>query len=413
MSFLANFSKADWINAERGKVYPRLFLGLFLLLGCAWVFGLHEKLSPGEGAIVTDFINVYAAGQAIHESNPAKAYDWDSQKNRQDQIKQRLNAGRTVEPVETNIPWLYPPMFLVVAWLAAFLPYWWALLAYSALGFAAYMAALRKLAPPNTESLWALAAFPGVFINLFAGQNGTITASLMAAGLFLLDTAPVAAGMAFGALSYKPHFFVLIPLVLLVGRYWKALAATSVSAVLYAGLSTFAFGADSWQAFFQSSSQAADLLRFDADRWFGILHSVFSAARALGGSIEAAYVIQVIVSIGAVLALLEIWNNRLTSLAVRGTALAAAALLISPYSFVYDQVLLAIPIALLAGQGLKSGFLPYEKILLLALWLLPFLVQDSNAHFALPLTPPLLIALMVVCWRRGRGESGVKPVQIK
>jgi alpha-1,2-mannosyltransferase len=408
MSFLSCLSQGNFLDRERVKVYPRIFLVLFILLGGAWASGLHEKLRPDEGAFVTDFINVYAAGVAAHEGSPSKAYDWDAQKNREDQIKQRLNNGRNSEPDEGNVPWLYPPMFLALAWLVAFLPYWGALVAYAAAGLIAYGAALRKLAPPHNEALWALAAFPGVFINLFAGQNGAITTALMAAGLFLLDTSPIAAGLFFGALSYKPHFFVLIPLVLFIGRYWKALAATLASACVYAGLSYLVFGADSWRAFFQSSSYASGLLGQDTDRWLGILHSVFSAVRVYGGSIETAFFIQGIVTLSAIMALLGMWERRSTSLAVRGASLAAAALLISPYSFVYDQVLLAIPIALLAREGLRNGFMPYEKTLLLALWLLPFLVQDSSGGFALPLTPPLLIGLMVVCWRRGKKDSSIQ-----
>ena len=390
---------------SRVRGYPRLFLCFYVLLGVAWVSGLHEKLMPHEGAFVTDFVNVYTAGVVVHEGRPAGAYDWGEQKNRQDKLTQSVSKADSSIQDSGFIPWLYPPMFLGIAWLVAFFPYFIALGVYSVLGFVAFGATLRKLAPQYKETKWALAAFPGVFINLFSGQNGFITTALLAAGLFLLEESPIVAGIAFGALSYKPHFFALIPLVLIVGRYWKALASTLVSAALCAGLSLIVFGFESWQAFASGlAATRTNILEIGTDRWLGILHSVFSMVRVLGGGVQTAYAIQTIVAGCAVLDLLWIWSRKSSSLAVRGASLAAALLLASPYSFVYDQVLLAIPIALLARQGIQNGFLSYEKTFLFALWLLPFLVQDSGKNFMFPLTPPMLIGLMWVCWRRMRVE---------
>ncbi len=404
MFLITTLKSGDWLNLRRVRAYPRIFLLVSALVGVAWISGLHEKMRPGEGVVTTDFINVYAAGEAVHEGHPADAYDWGAQKNREDQLALSANNGKKIEKNDGYIPWLYPPTFLAVAWLIAFLPYFPALAMYSIMGLAAFGAAMRKLAPPYKESLWALAAFPGVFVNLFSGQNGFITTAFLAAGLFLLDESPVAAGVAFGFLSYKPHFFALIPLVLLAGRCWKALAAASISAGVCAGLSLLAFGIEPWLAFIRGLSATSGLLKIGTERWLGTVHSVFSAVRILGGGMDAAYAVQTIVAIAAVFFVIEIWRHRKTSLAVRGASLVAAMFLISPYFFVYDQVFLAIPIALLAGQGLRNGFFPFEKTFLFALWLLPYLVQDSGAHFSLPLTPPMLAALMYFCWKRAKAE---------
>ncbi|MFA5040408.1 MAG: glycosyltransferase family 87 protein [Bdellovibrionales bacterium] len=411
MSFLNAIRQGNWLNRRRVRDYPRIFLIVFVLFGVAWGFGLHQIISPEEEPIVTDFINVYSAGLAVHEGSPAEAYDWRKQKAREYKIEQSLQKEIKEKSGPDLLPWLYPPMFFGIAWLVAFLPYWSALAAYSLVGFVVYAVALRKLAPPHKESWAAVVAFPGAFINLFAGQNGSITATLMAAGLYLLDTSPIAAGIILGALSYKPHLFALIPLVLLVGGYWRALAAVCLSACAYAGLSIIAFGPESWSAFFESTALSSSLLKDDSIRWLGILHSVFSAVRVFGGSISLAMVIQGIVALCVLAILIIIWREKTASLAVRGASLAAAVLLISPYSFVYDQVLLAIPIALLAKEGIEKGFLSYEKTFLFALWLLPFLVQDSGIHFALPLTPPMLIGLMAICWRK-RVKKGLASVSL-
>lgn len=409
MSFFLAVKSGSWLNASRARGYPRLFLCLYILMGFLWVFGLHEKMLPHEGALVTDFMNVYSAGVAAHEGKPEAAYDWQAHKNMQDDITKSLS--RAVEIKDTGfLPWAYPPMFLAIGWLAAHFPYFIALGLYSIVGFAFYMLAVGKLAPRFKESLWIAAAFPGAFVNLFSGQNGFLTAGLLAAGLFLIDHLPIAAGMAFGALSYKPQFFILIPLVLAVGKYWKVLFWTFLSASAFAVLSLAVFGFEPWQAFVEGMpATKAQILEINSARWLGILHSVFSAVRVYGGSLQTAYAAQTIVSGVVIAALLWIWH-RPSSIEVRGSALAAALLLASPYSFVYDQVLLAIPLALLGGKGLRDGFLPYEKTFLFALWLLPFLVQDSGNHFALPLTPPMLVTLMAFCWIRANNEY---PVFIK
>ncbi len=404
VSFSSAIKQGNWLNLSRIRGYPKIFLCLYLIIGGFWIFGLHEKMQPHEGAFVTDFMNVYSAGVAVREGNSASAYDWTSQKNRQDELTRALSHETDIKDTGF-LPWPYPPMFLAVGWAVAYFPYFIALGIYSAVGLLLYMLAVRKLAPPFKESLWVMAAFPGMFINLFSGQNGFFTAGLLAAGLFLLERYPIAAGMAFGALSYKPHFFILIPLALLAARYWKGFFWTLLSAAAFTTLSLAVFGLESWVAFLQSLPLTkANILEIHSDRWLGILHSVFSMVRRLGGNLQTAYAVQTLVSMCAVLALAWIWFKR-SSLAVRGAALAAALLLFSPYSFVYDQVLLAIPLALLAGKGIRDGFLPFEKTFLFALWLLPFLVQDSGKHFMLPLTPPMLIALMALCWKKRQIEN--------
>ena len=48
-------------------------------------------------------------------------------------------------------------------------------------------------------------------------------------------------------------------------------------------------------------------------------------------------------------------------------------LLATPYMFDYDLMILVVPIAFLAMQGLRYGFVPYEKTFLAALWVWPFI----------------------------------------
>jgi len=51
-------------------------------------------------------------------------------------------------------------------------------------------------------------------------------------------------------LSYKRQYGLLFPLALLPASQWKAFFTAGAVAILMASLSWFAFGTESWQAFF-------------------------------------------------------------------------------------------------------------------------------------------------------------------
>jgi uncharacterized protein YqgC (DUF456 family) len=65
----------------------------------------------------------------------------------------------------------------------------------------------------------------------------------------------------------------------------------------------------------------------------------------------------------------------------------------------YDTVLLALPIAWLAVDGLRSQFLPGDIIILAALWVYPFFTLGL-AQAGLPLAPLLIFAALLITLRR-------------
>ena len=80
----------------------------------------------------------------------------------------------------------------------------------------------------------------------------------------------------------------------------------------------------------------------------------------------------------------------------RSMILCCGTLLATPYLYDYDLVLLAVPIALLGRRGLVEGFLPWQKSLLGALWVLPALgwLATSAAH--IPATVILLVLSITI-----------------
>jgi len=61
--------------------------------------------------------------------------------------------------------------------------------------------------------------------------------------------------------------------------------------------------------------------------------------------------------VAVVLALM--WRSRVRY-SVKAAALATGTLLTTPYLFMYDMMVLAVPVAFLVRMGLSSGFLAYE-----------------------------------------------------
>ena len=81
--------------------------------------------------------------------------------------------------------------------------------------------------------------------------------------------------------------------------------------------------------------------------------------RYFGGAEQLAWVFQWIMS-GAVAVLLALmWRSRI-SYPLKAAALAAGTLLITPYLFLYDLMVLAIAVAFLVRIGLSQGFQRYE-----------------------------------------------------
>jgi hypothetical protein len=80
--------------------------------------------------------------------------------------------------------------------------------------------------------------------------------------------------------------------------------------------------------------------------------------------------------------------------------MVVGTLLITPYVLDYDLVLLAAPIAWIALEGLTSGFLPWEKSLLLFAWIAPMWSRWVGMLYGIPLGPVVLALVMIAIIRR-------------
>src|SRR5712671_4060350 len=343
--------------------------------------------------IPTDFVNVWSAGKLVLDGHPALAYDWDIQKQVQVAVLGQSYQG--------NFAWHYPPPFLFVASLLAHFPYAVAFIGWAAVSLVPYLAVMRAIVGRPFGLLLA-AAFPVVLTNTLVGQNGFLTASLIGGALYLMPTRPVLSGICLGLLSYKPQYGLLFPLVLIAASQWSVFVTAAIVAVAMAALSWLAFGTESWQAFFHWLPMFSQAFLTEGRAPWGKMQSIFALVRYFGGTEQLAWVFQWIMSGAVALLLALMWRSRSVSYPLKAASLAAGALLITPYLFLYDVMVLAIAVAFLVRIGLRQGFERHElpALGLVAALLLFYPLAGAPTGFVATLIVTVLIARRAGPWRR-------------
>lgn len=311
----------------------------------------------------------------------------------------RPEAAYVVGPhrvVDQALP--YPPIVLMLCWPLAGLSYGHALLVWGGVGLALCVWSLSRLVGWEMAVFAALGA-PAAFINIFIEQNGYYTAVLLAWGLMLVDRRPVVAGMLLGMLCYKPHFGILVPVALLAGRHWQAVAAAAATVLALVALSVILLGPDTWIGFFDRLPLQGQVLEFRAAAW-SWMPSVFAMMRLLGASSPAAYLVQGISAIGAAAAVAVLWHGR-CPLGVKSAGLVIATFLATPYAWDYDLVVLVFAAAWLGNEGTKTGFRPWERIAAFVLLTLPALSLPAAELLDLQIAPILMWLALAAVMRRG------------
>ncbi len=306
----------------------------------AWLFDANGRF------IHTDFLNIWAAGKLALDGQPALAWNWD--------IHKQVQVAMLGQSYVGDYAWHYPPPFLFVAMFLAHFSYATGLVGWAAASFVPYMAMIRAVVGQRF-GLMVGAAFPVVLANTMAGQNGFLTAALLGGTLVLMPTRPILSGICLGLLSYKPQYGVLFPLVLIAASQWTVFFGAAVTTAALALMSWIAFGTDSWQAFFHWMPMFSQAFFTEGRATFFKLQSVFGLVRTMGGSEQVAWMFQWIISGTVLVCVIMLWRSR-ADYVLKAAALAAGTLLLTPYLFLYDLMVLAIPVGLLLRIGLADGF---------------------------------------------------------
>lgn len=384
-----------WLDAERLRVYPRIFVGVYAVAVLAYALSVHDGLDFRGQVLGSDFVTFYAAARLALAGHGVDAWNLDALLAMQHQVFPAY-AGK-------GFAWFYPPTFLLVVTPLALLPHLAALAVFVGTTATGWVLALRRaIRRPGAGSL--VAAFPGLWVCAAQGQNGLLTAALAGGSLLTLRRRPVLSGVLLGLLFVKPHLAALFAVALLAVRAWRTMLVAAGTALAFLGASLLAFGWAALPAWLDSLQVARVATETGALPW-AKMPSTFALLRLLGASVTWAYAGHAVIAIAAAVAVWVVWR-RTDALPLRGAVLMAATFLANPYAFDYDLVWLAFPIAWLAVYGLENGWRRGDREVLVAAWLLPALATALASLTRVQVAPLVLAALVWVAVRRvvpGRG----------
>jgi hypothetical protein len=321
-----------------------------------------------------DFLSFWAAGHLVTLGRAASAYDV---------IAHRL-LEMMVAPIRGMLPFPYPPPFLLLVAPFGRMPYWAGFSTWVAVTYAGFVASAAWIG--GRKKLPFALSFPGVLPNFMIGQNGFLTASIFMFGSKMLERAPFFGGAIFGLLVIKPQLALVLPFAFVAGREWKAILGGIVSSVAALILAWVIFGTDVYRGFLGILPFYTQAI--GAARWpWNELASPFASLRFLGVPQTAALTIHGVIALTAIALACRAWWLKLDE---RVAILACATMLVPPYIFTYDSLLLVLPLLSFANERRPVWMVP-------ATWILCMLPVMNYFHwYPGPNTSP--IASIVCMW---------------
>ena len=385
---------AGWLSRDRLAVAAALLLCFEIALFAFFVAGTHGWIVPLDRPTTTDFASFYAAGALADAGTPQLAYDHAAHL--------AAEEAATTPGIEYQF-FNYPPVYLLICAILAPMPYLVAFCVFMAATLAAYLFVVRRILEDYSgAAMLVLLAFPIVFWNIGLGQNAFLTAALFGAGTLLLDRRPVVAGLLFGALCYKPHFALLVPLALAAGGHWRCFAAAAASACGAVLASLLLFGSGAWQAFLVTAGGSHAVYESGRILFAGMV-SPFGAVRLLGGSVGLAYGIQAAASLIAAGSVVVVWRRSL-SLPTRAAVLASATLVAVPLALLYDLMLGAVAALWLVRDRNSPAARDWEWPILAVVYLVLLDGRYIAEGWHVPVFPLAAIALFAISIGRALRE---------
>lgn len=339
-----------------------------------------DKYSQAEGYVLPsgaivggDYVAFDGAAEAIARGQAAEIYDREA--------FETLLAETGPPRDGYKLFWQYPPSYYF--WVAplALTDYIPGLILWVGLGALVFLFAMRG-AGASWLALYVVVASPVVFHAAITGQNGFLTATLIAIAALYPDKRPVLAGLAAALLTAKPHLGLLLPFAYLAAGLWRAFSAAALGTVALVVASALVFGLDSWTAFYTSVGGAGGAWESLAQGVLPVHKMVtpLSAGVFAGLPPNIALGLHLTLAGATIAGVILIWR-RVTDRGLRAAALCAGVFLVSPYGYYYETVILALPVLIIVERGLRSGWLRFERLFVALAFVLPVLLPgDLRAH---------------------------------
>jgi hypothetical protein len=204
-------------------------LGLPLAIVCLVAIAVAARVLSELDLIRTgDWFGLWSVPVIARSTSVASIYDM--------RILLAAQKALGLDGHSAGFPFPYPPTFLAILWPLGSMSIEVAFATFMAVSFALYLAA--------SSDRWRAVPFvafnPAAIGNFLAGQSGFLSAGLILGATRMLTKHPIAAGVLFGLLTYKPQLGVMVPVALLAARQWRCITSAALTTALI-------FAATSWR----------------------------------------------------------------------------------------------------------------------------------------------------------------------
>jgi hypothetical protein len=371
-----------------------MFLALYVIIYGYWILSGEGIIDHQGKPIGSDFLGYWTASKIILSGNPIDVYNHTK----------LFSMEESISGIRYLLPVNYPPTyFLIIAPLAR-LPYLLSLAIWLLSTLLLFLYVIWRIAP-HPATIWLTLAFPGTFQNFIHGQNGFLSAAILGGGLLCIERFPFIGGVILGFLTYKPHFAILIPIVLIAGRFWKTLAGMVVSTLFLISLSSFIFGLDTWLHFIQNITFAFKILETSMLPLIQ-MPTTFAGALLAGAHPLIAKILHGAVAFTALAFTVWVWSKK-KPMFLRASVLVLGILLFTPHANTHDLVLLALPLAWIGWRIHSEGWFPKEMNILPICWIMPLLSVPTALLTKFQIMPFVLLIFLFLVLRVPEGPGGI------
>jgi hypothetical protein len=392
-------TSGPYLTAEHIRTMSLLlFVGLWGVYAYAVSYrGLRDRFDNLKGA---DFVLWYTLGDFGHTGDVADLY-------RGPQFLEDRQFALVPESKGDYFVCLYPPQMAALFAPLARLPYLHALLIWSAIGIGLYATcifevgrtcpALRPFA--GTAALCA-AAYPGFFEQIGHGQCAIVSLGCVTVAYLALNRGwPVLAGMAIGALTFKPTLAATAIAMLVLAGEGRLLAGVALGAGLQYGAATIAYGFDAMTGYVRALIELGEAVQEQTPKLYNMhcLRAFWSLLVPVPGIVRALYLAS---AVGVLFLAWRAWRRN-ADVGVKFATVLLATVLISPHLYVYDLLILAPALLVLADRAMRCETPPVPGLYVALCYALPLLGPLANVTHV-QLSVPAFVATLWLLSRPAR-----------
>ncbi|HET9304623.1 MAG TPA: glycosyltransferase family 87 protein [Candidatus Sulfotelmatobacter sp.] len=387
----------QWLTPKRLRVHG-LLLGVTLWSIYVWVLATPGWRDRNGNLKGTDFLHFYTLGTLAVEHRGSDLYDTN--------VQAALAASRVPDAAGIRYLPLYPPQVSIFFAPLAYLSYGWAVAVwwmFSGLVYGICCYGVWRACPQLRDHGWTVAllaaAFPAFFHLIAWGQTSALALAVFTLAFFLLrERREFLAGLVVGCLIFKPQLGLAVAVVFVAVGAWKIVAGAIFSAFAQLSAGVLYYGMEPLRVWLRMLSNVRNVIPLLEPRPYQThcLRTFWSMMVPWQSVSSVLYVMSAVVVLGVTIAA---WR-RAGPLALRYSALLLATVLVAPHLTVYDLVILAPALLLLADWLLARPLTATTGrmgTLLYLIYVLP-LVGPLARWTHIQLSVVAMSALMYVIW---------------